>query len=809
MATMNKLRTDMAQRFLDALNQGQIPWKACWQGTRPYNAATGKHYRGVNAMFLSYIAEERGFTDPRWCTYIQAEKNGWQVRKGAESAKVEYWAYYDKKQKKLLSWEDARKLLEADPAYELNLQLSSRIHSVFNAEQIDGIPALRQNTTDIGAIREQRDKLILNMGVGYQEEGTRAFYSPGSDAVTLPPEASFDDTYSYMATFLHECGHASGHPSRLNRDLGGFFGSESYAREELRAEIASAFTAQALGLQLSSEQLEYHMSQHIAYVQSWSAALQKNPEELFRAIKAAEEISDYLIEKGEFELERTEKKTPPQLFKAETVQQRKIAEWLADQGIKGEDMAKAELMGPAIVRITNPAGQYMDVYCAEDYSVRILQITAEREEELQGYFWNETNDPEDQEWRDDLTPDEAAMVEQWDLQTARGISRLAQAILDRSAGTEKILVAVESTDDYTDHRFHQELTDIDKQNPDRSWGTVVDKYRLVKIGSSGRIEVLDGDLVFTSRSAAEAAASCIPYAQLVAYDELVKSAAAGFRAKYTLEEIAGSSGLRLRFYGHGEIEGYSFASARPYQAQIDRIKEVVIERGITAVGRNVLCDFPALKKVTWPDTIQKSDPFTLKNCPSLKEIEFTGTHLRHMDIQYLSSPREILILGPQYPEMTREQLDEIAAGKREGLSPEQIKVYAKKEFTSLQMNSIRYSYAAGLTAEQIGLLANPAFDAVQMDILRASFQAGMTMEQVRLFARPALSASQMLDAHLTLQHGRYWDPPTDQPLHPVEEIAAAEATEREFWDMTAFLERGGNIAELAAPQYPEAPDWDP
>lgn len=301
MGAMNKLRTQMAQQFLDALTQGQLPWKACWQQSRPVNAVTGKQYRGVNALYLSYYADELGYTDPRWCTYKQAQDNGWQVRRGEESCKVEYWAYYDLEQKKLLFWSEVKELLKADPEYQKNLQLRSRIYSVFNAEQIDGIPELEHNHTSIGSIRAQRDTLICNMGIGYQEQGGRAFYRPSTDTVTLPPEASFDDEYGYMATLLHECGHASGHESRLNRDLTGGFGSPAYAQEELRAEIASAFTAQALGLQLTDEQLQQHMDQHLAYVQSWAAKLKDAPEELFRAIKAAEEISDYLIEQGEFE----------------------------------------------------------------------------------------------------------------------------------------------------------------------------------------------------------------------------------------------------------------------------------------------------------------------------------------------------------------------------------------------------------------------------------------------------------------------------------------------------------------------------
>lgn len=308
---MNKLRSDMADRFIDALSQGQLPWRACWRQQRPVNMTTGKLYRGINAMFLSYIADEMGYTDHRWCTYKQAQEQGWQVRKGEKSTRVEYWAYYDHKQKKLLSWEEVRRLLAADPNYTENLQLSSRVYSVFNACQMDGVPELLRCSTDIGAVRAQRDTLLLNMAVGYREAGNEAYYNAASDEITLPRESAFDDTYSYMVTLLHECGHASGHPSRLDRDLSGKYGTPDYAREELRAEIASAFTVQALGLELSEAQMEQHMKQHIAYVQSWASVLKKNPEELFRAIKEAEEIADYLIEKGEFSPEQSNEKQDP------------------------------------------------------------------------------------------------------------------------------------------------------------------------------------------------------------------------------------------------------------------------------------------------------------------------------------------------------------------------------------------------------------------------------------------------------------------------------------------------------------------
>ena len=670
MAATNKVREELAQAFLEALNQGQIPWQACWAQGRPENAVTGKTYRGVNAIALSYAADHRGYTDPRWCTYRQAQEKGWQVRKGEKSARVEYWAYYDLKEKKLLSWQEMRAKLKADPDYEKNLQLRCRVYNVFNAQQIDGIPALAERPqTDIGTLREHRDTLIHNMGIGYEEYGNRAFYRPSTDTVTLPPEASFDDPYSYMATFLHECGHATGAAHRLNRDLSGFFGSESYAREELRAEIASAFTAQSLGLQLTPSQLEHHTQLHSAYVQHWAAILKDGPEELFRAIKAAEGISDYLIEKGEFDLKQ--KKTP-QLFKAETIQQRKIMEWLVEQGITGEDVASTQLTGPAMVRITNPAGQYMDVYCGQDNTVRILDISEYREAELQQCFWEETNDPETQEWREDLAADEAAMVEQWDLQTSKAFSKLASAILERSTPAEQIL-----------------------------------------------------------------------------------------------EEIPDSPDLRLRFHGYGKIQDYSSVEARPWQSQIDRIREVVIEDGITGIGQNVLNDYPTLEKITWPGSIRQTHPYTLQNCPSLKEIAFSGGLQRIVEVQDLTSPYVLLNLANRYPDLTREQLSEVAEDLRDGASWEEISVYAKPDFSALQMNAIRSARDNGATPEQIDVIANPQFTPVQMDIIRNSFLRGMSMEEVLLFAKPELSAYEMLEPPV----GNFSDLVKDR-LEPEEAVAS-------------------------------------
>lgn len=299
------LRDVIAQEFVRSLSEDKIPWNKMWQTETAYNATTGKDYRGLNTLWLSFVAGERGYTDPRWCTFKQAADKGWHVKKGEKSTQIEFWSLYDKKMKKNISYAEADKIIKEDPEREKDITFVSKKACVFNAAQIDGIPKLAERESaavDIAAVRGQRDTLIKNMGLTFHEGGNEAYYSSLGDSITMPPDVNFENDYAYMSTLLHECGHATGHPSRLNREMGGKFGSEKYAKEELRAEIASAFTAQALGFGEQETGLHTSMENHKAYIQGWCEAIKDAPNELFAAIKDAEKISDYLIEKGEFKL---------------------------------------------------------------------------------------------------------------------------------------------------------------------------------------------------------------------------------------------------------------------------------------------------------------------------------------------------------------------------------------------------------------------------------------------------------------------------------------------------------------------------
>ena len=305
---LNRMREEMINSFIDCLKKDTIPWHRSWSAKqRPFNAVTNTTYRGVNSLWLSYNQFAREFDDPRWCTFKQAQTQGWKIKPGSKGTRVEFWSLYDTEEKKKLTQREAKQLSDELTLEEFKNRVKpiSNVYTVFNGEQIDGIPKYEEKTYELNTeeLLQKRDTLLKNMNVDFSEGGDKAFYNPSRDRITLPEMNRFETEYDYMATLLHEAGHATGHISRLNRDMTGVFGSPEYAKEELRAEIASAFTAQELGLDYEQNE---HMENHEAYVQNWIDVLENEPNELFAAIKDAEKISDYLIEKGEFGLEETE-----------------------------------------------------------------------------------------------------------------------------------------------------------------------------------------------------------------------------------------------------------------------------------------------------------------------------------------------------------------------------------------------------------------------------------------------------------------------------------------------------------------------
>ena len=311
MAFTNRMREQIKDTFIQALKEDTIPWRKQWtQLGTPFNAVTKRAYNGINNVWLAFCQECAGFNDPRWCTFKQATENEWRVKKGEHGTQVEFWTLYDKKMKKNLSFaegETLRKTIGNDE-YEKRVNLVSKVYTVFNAEQIDGIPAYEVKNYQMDnqqSIIDKRDTLVKNMKVLFMAGGDRAFYNPFEDCIHLPQMKQFESEYAYMSTLIHEAAHATGHETRMNRQIKNKFGTPDYAKEELRAEISATFTAQAMKMPFSYQEQEGELNNHKAYIQNWINRLEKDPNELFAAIKDAEVISDYLIEKGELIKEKS------------------------------------------------------------------------------------------------------------------------------------------------------------------------------------------------------------------------------------------------------------------------------------------------------------------------------------------------------------------------------------------------------------------------------------------------------------------------------------------------------------------------
>jgi antirestriction protein ArdC/phage/plasmid primase-like uncharacterized protein len=275
----------VANELIRQIEAGTAPWQKPWNadggiGGMPLNPTTGKRYKGINAIHL--LAQ--GHSDPRWLTYKQAVSLDAQVRKGERGTSIQYWKFEDTRVK---TDESGKPVMGADgtPVQERYKLENPRVFyaTVFNAEQIDGLAQLVVPELSWDPV-ERAEQILTNSGARIEHAASdRAYYSPSRDEIHLPLQAQFPSARNYYATALHELGHWTGHESRLKRDLRHPFRSEGYAREELRAEIASMMLSAELGL-------PHDPSQHAAYVASWVSVLKKDPLEIFRAAADAEKI---------------------------------------------------------------------------------------------------------------------------------------------------------------------------------------------------------------------------------------------------------------------------------------------------------------------------------------------------------------------------------------------------------------------------------------------------------------------------------------------------------------------------------------
>jgi antirestriction protein ArdC len=294
-------RQEVTDSIIRMLETGVAPWQKPWEPgantlNTPVNPTSGRAYRGGNAIHLIATAMRKGYEDPRWMTYKQASQEGWQVRRGEKGTQIEFWDVKsnseESRQARTDGGEDKRQIVGDGAADQDKSRLIHRVYTVFNAIQIEGIPPFAPKQRNSFETVHAGEQILKNSGALIaHDQNDRAFYNRAQDTIHLPPKDAFKDPPAYYGTALHELAHWTGHPTRLNRpslNESYRFGDLNYAKEELRAELASVFLAAERGIPHNPEQ-------HAAYVASWIRTLKQDKNEIFRAAHDASRASDFLL----------------------------------------------------------------------------------------------------------------------------------------------------------------------------------------------------------------------------------------------------------------------------------------------------------------------------------------------------------------------------------------------------------------------------------------------------------------------------------------------------------------------------------
>ncbi len=275
---------EVTNQIIAMLEQGVVPWRSPILGRQnaglPKNLESGKDYRGINSFLLAFTAWSRGYESSYWLTFNQAKQYKGSIKKGEKSSIVIFWKQYETSDK------------ETGEAKNVPVL---RYYRVFNVAQCDGIAAPDAATfTPIDFKPIEAAEAIVK---GYtdvptiEHGGTRAFYRPSSDTVRLPEQTGFVLAEEYYSTLFHELAHSTGHSKRLDRKLDSEpqpFGSPDYGKEELVAEMASAFLSAYAGIKpvTIDNQAAYVMEQYkrkrLRGTQAWQVSAQ-----LQRAVRVA------------------------------------------------------------------------------------------------------------------------------------------------------------------------------------------------------------------------------------------------------------------------------------------------------------------------------------------------------------------------------------------------------------------------------------------------------------------------------------------------------------------------------------------
>ena len=282
------LYQEITDKIVAELEAGRVPWVQPWGGTAttaplgmPMNARTGRHYSGINVIILWSAVMERGFSGQSWLTFRQALGLGGHVRRGERGTTVVYADRFVP--------DDERRRADEEGDEPQAIPFLKRF-TVFNTDQCEDLPedlTTASPPPPDGVILPQADALIRATGADLRIGGERAFYVPSEDYIQVPPPSAYFEPVNWHRTALHELGHWSGATHRLARDLSGAFGSALYAKEELVAEMTSAFLCASLSI--------VPTVRHADYIGSWLDVLREDNRAIVRAASAASKAADYVM----------------------------------------------------------------------------------------------------------------------------------------------------------------------------------------------------------------------------------------------------------------------------------------------------------------------------------------------------------------------------------------------------------------------------------------------------------------------------------------------------------------------------------
>ena len=282
------IHREITDKIIAELERGIVPWVQPWSSSKqlcplglPLNGLTRRSYSGINILLLWSALEEKCFTSPYWLTFKQAVAMGGVVRKGEHGTHV---CFADKfvPQKEQQRAKDEG----TDPSA---IHFLKR-YTVFNSDQCEGLPRGLIAPPVIRPERElvpEAEALIGATGADFRNGGDQAFYVSSEDFIRIPHQTSYADQINYYRTAFHELGHWTGHKSRLDRNLNTKFGAQDYAREELVAELATAFICASLGI--------VPTVRHADYIGNWLQVLKEDSKAIVRAASLASKACDFIL----------------------------------------------------------------------------------------------------------------------------------------------------------------------------------------------------------------------------------------------------------------------------------------------------------------------------------------------------------------------------------------------------------------------------------------------------------------------------------------------------------------------------------